>query len=462
MRAPFKTPQEASARWIAEGKRYKKRLNDWLDIIYIDQKQPEKPCPEETRTDMAPYVLEQIIAFNEQGKQEELRQLFPPDNDPMDWSDIAACVSQVTILSDNRLLVTVGEWYQERYMYIINGNDYVMQDDIFMFGKSADKKYFAKVYLDKITITEGWDGQVIKTLAPPKSYGEKYAAIKDGLGDLNLADFGIQQLVVFPSGQRVGMATSKGIFIIDDSGSTFIETEEYEVDDEEDTFRHDYPHIDVSPDGKYIAAGSQSSNHLLFEEKNGAWEIVATVEPRSSYPNLAKFNYKPKEAGEENDGPQVLLSSCHFGGSASVGLPLKNLTPDFKASGCDADDTLTYVDNRRWVFSATNYSWGYGLGCNDGYIWYKGINGLHYGFLYVGGTVMDIDISDDRNTMVAASYSGQVIVYSCKDLLFDGTELFRYAENRENKRPDDFAITNTAYKDVKRYLFFKGQHPKIW
>lgn len=462
MSVTFKTPQEASARWIEEGKTYKNQLNSWLDIIYIDKKQPEAPCPEETRKEMGPYVLEQIIAFNEQGKYEELRKLFPPDNDPMDWQHIAACVSQVTILSDNRLIVTVGEWHEEQYMYIINGNDYVLLDDIFMFGKSHDKKYFAKVYLDKITISEGWDGPVIKTLAPPKSYGEKYAAVKDGLGELNLKQLGIQQLVVFPSGQRIGIATFNGIFIIDDSGSTFIETESHEPEEEGYTFRHDYPHIDVSPDEKYIAVGSQSSSHLLMEEKEGAWVITATVEPRSSYPNFAKFNYKPKEGGEENDGPQVLLSSCHFGESASLGLPIKNLTPDFSASGYDADDTLTYVDTRKWVFAATNYGWGYGLGCNDGYIWYKGIYGEYYGHLFVGGTVMDIDISDDRLTMVAASYSGQVIVYkTSKELLFDGS-LFRYEANRERVRPDTFAITNTAYVDTKRYLFLKGMNPKIW
>lgn len=457
----FKTPEEASKRWIKEGKAYKDRLNDWLDIIYIDKKQPETPCPEETRQDMAPYVLEQIIAFNEQGKQEELRKLFPPDNDPMNWQGIGACVSKVTILPDNRLVVTVGEWYQEQYSYVINGNDYEMLEDIFTFGKSADKKYFAKAYPDKIEITEGWDGPVIKTLAPPKSYGGKYAGQKDGLGDLSLTDFGIHQLVVFPSGQRLAMASAKGIFIIDESGSVFIETEENEIEEEAFTFRHDYPHIDVSPDEKYIVAGSQSSSHLLFEEINGTWTIVATVEPRSSYPNLAKFNYKPKEAGEDNDGPQVLLCSCHFGGSASVSLPIKNLTPDFHASGYDGDDTLNYVDLQKWVFSAANYSWGYALGCNDGYIWFKGLYQWQYGYLHVGGTVMDIDISEDRKTMVVASYNGQVTVYSCDGLLF-GDSLFRNETNRESRRPDDLSITNTAYKDMKRYLFFIGEHPKVW
>ncbi|WP_146154471.1 hypothetical protein [Chitinophaga ginsengisoli] len=455
----FKTVEEASQRWITEGKAYKDKLNNWLDIIYIDKKQPETSCPEETRKDMAPYVLDQIIAFNEQGKQEELRRLFPPDNDPMDWNGIAACVSQATILPDNRLIVTVGEWHQEQYMYIINGNDYVMLDNIFMFGKSADKKYFAKAYPDKIEITEGWDGPVIKTLAPPKSYGEKYATVKDGLADLSLTDFGIHQLVVFPSGQRIAMATAVGIFIIDDSGSTLIETENKEAEEEGYTFRHDYPHIDVSPDEKYIIVGSQSSSHLLLEEIDGVWTTVATVEPRSSYPNLAKFNYKVKDKGGVNDGPQVLLCSCHFGGSASLSLPIKNVTPGFEASGYDADDTLNYVDTRKWVFSAANYTWGYALGTNDGYIWFKGIDGAQHGYLYVGGTVMDMEF--DQKKLVVASYSGQVIIYDC-DPLFPDNQIFRSVDNKAEKRPDHYSITNTAYKDVKRYLFFKGQHPKIW
>lgn len=469
MDTTFKTVQEASHRWIAEGKTFKNQINNWLDIIYLDEKQPETECPEETRKDMASYVLNQIVEHNRQGAIPALRELFPPDNDPMNWQGITECVSQVAFLPDNRLAIVVGEWYQNRAVFLASGDIVTFQEDIFMFGKSADKKYYAKAYADRIDVTEGWDGPVLRTFHPPASYGalfkEKFPQAKDGLAKLNLLELQIHHIVVFPSGDRLALASAKGIFILDSTGAQFIQTEKYDETEEEDdfTFSLHYPHIDVSPDGKYIAAGSQSSAHLIFEETNGVWTEIATVEPRSSYPNLARFNDKIAHVDDfENSGPQLLLCSCHFSRSASIALPIDRITPGFSASGYDADDTLNYVDDKKWVFSVGTYKWGYALGCNDGYIWFRNFGGFQFGYLHVGGTVMDIDYSADRKQMVVASYSGQVVIYDCGDTIFPGNTLFRSEKNREEIRPDEFAITNTCYKDIKRYLFWKGYEPLVW
>jgi WD40 repeat protein len=461
----FNTVKEASERWIAEGKTYKDNLNDWLDIIYMDGKQPETPCPEETRKEMSEYVMEQIVEHNKEGKYTELRQLFPPDNDPMDWEGVAESVIQVAVLPDDRLVVTVRNNEGQR-VYIINNNDFTLLKDIFLFGKSADKKFFAKVTVNEITITEGWDGPVVKTLHPPKDYDaafkERNPDIQDGLSKLDFGGFGIEQVVVFPSGQRIALASEKGIFIIDEKGSQFIQTENDDrIDEEEHTFRFSYPHVAISPDEKYLAVGTQSSSHYVMEEKDGVWIKTATVEPRASYPNYAVFNYKIADLEDVNDGPQLLLCSCHFSRSASIALPIKNITPDFKASGYDADDTLNYVDDKKWVFTAGYNSWGYALGCNDGYIWFKTFDGAQVGYLHVGGTVMDMDFNADRTKMIVASYSGQVIIFDCSTLFTDN-QLFRMADNRKEKRLDEYAITNSCYVDIKRYLFWHKTPPLVW
>ena len=466
----FKSVKEASQRWIDEGKKFKNAINDWLDIIYLDEQSPIEECPEETREDMSGYVLNKIEEYNKDKKYKELRLLFPPDDDPIDWEDIANCISQVSILQDNQLIVTINECHEERWVYIIDDNDIqLIEDGIFMFGKSYDKKYFAKVYLDKIDVCEGWNGKVVSTFKPPKNYGKDFSTknpvVKDGLSRLNFDDMKIHRVVVFPNGNKVGLASGVGVFILDEKGSQFIQTEsDYEVEENDNqgfTFDFEYPHIDVSPDGQYIAAGSQNSPHLVFEKINKSWVITATIEPRSSYPNFVKFNYLNQEKGDQYTGPQLLLSSCHFGQSASIALPINNITANFTASGYDADESLNYVDEKKWVFAAGNYTWGWALGSNDGYIWFKHINGYQLGYLYIGGTVMDIDFSEDRQTIVVASYSGQVIVYKLSEL-FSGPSLFRHSKNKQEKRRDIYAITNSAYKDVKRYLFLKDHEPMIW
>lgn len=471
----FETIEQASERWITEGKAYKNALNDWLDMIYIDQKQPETECPEETRKDMGNYVKDKIIEFNKQGKYKELRALFPPDSDPMNWENLTPeAVIQIAVLPDYRVVATVEKRDRSKVVYIIQDNTTTVEEGIFMFGRSFDKKYFAKVSEQKIDVVEGWDGPVVASFKSPDTYGEefqsKHPSIKEGLSQRNFNSMKLQQVVVFASGKRVAIASEVGIFILNESGSQFIQTEqrktedaanEYDEEDEDGfTFGYDYPHVAVSPDDMYLAVGSQSSNHMVLKEENGTWNTIASVEPRSSYPNLAAFNYGIKDNGEQNDGPQLVLASCHFGGSATVSLPIKHIVPGFFASGYNADDTLNYVDLKKWVFSIGLYSWGYGLGCNDGYIWFKYFNGYQYGYLHVGGTVMSIDFSDDRKIMAVASYDGQVILYDVE--LFPNGSIFRMEANREDKRKDDYAITNTSLVDQKRFLFWHGHEPMVW
>jgi len=112
---------------------------------------------------------------------------------------------------------------------------------------------------------------------------------------------------------------------------------------------------------------------------------------------------------------------------------------------------LSFLDNQKWIFSVGTYSWGWALGSNDGYIWFKYRNGWQIGYLHVGLCVMDIDFSADRKKMIVASY-GQVIVYNLPDS-YSNRSNFRDATTKEEKRKDPYAITNSSYVDEKRYLF---------
>ncbi len=91
--------------------------------------------------------------------------------------------------------------------------------------------------------------------------------ITEGKAHTDRPGFGIDQVVVFPTGERIALASTKGIFVIDEKGARFIQTENDDNIGEEDnfTFSYEYPHIDVSPDGKFIAVGSKFSRHLLLK-----------------------------------------------------------------------------------------------------------------------------------------------------------------------------------------------------
>lgn len=471
------TIEDASKRWIQEGLDYKKKLNDWLDLIYIEEKNPETDCPEETRQDLAEFVTEKLIEYNKQNRSAEFRKLFPPDYDPFDWSQMhVACVSQATILNDNRIVATMNQWHQERFVCIIENDQFSYPEDLIMFGKSHDKTFFAKVYADKIEVTEGWDGAVVSTHFPPRDYGldfkNKYPHLKYELEDSNFEDLRIQSISVASDGSKVYIGCALGIFELNQNESFFFDTEnqlenfeESEYEEEEGfglTRQLDYPHIDISPDHNYVVAGSQSSAHLIYSKSNSTWEVYATVEPRSSYPNLAKFNYKIVDQGYENDGKQVLLCSCHFSRSASLALPINNLKEGLDVSGYNADPELNYIDDAKWVFSTGLYSWGYALGSNDGYIWFRDLYGMQYGYLHAGGTIMDIDYSADRKKMIVATYSGQIIIYDCTEIYGDTLFRSKLFKTENEDRKDPYAITNTAYVDEKRYIFMINEDPMIW
>lgn len=417
---------EASERWIREGKAYKNKLNDWLDIIIMDGKRPTEPVPDETRQDMAAYVLEQIKKYNREGNYELLRKLFPPDTDVLKLKDRTECVSKAIMLPNNSLVVNIGNWQQARRVYLISNNTFILQEDVITFGASCNKKYFAKVYAYQIDLTEGWDGPVLRSFYTPEQPD-------------------IQQLVVFPSGQKIAIASEKGIFVIDEKGSERIETEN------SDTLV--YPHVDISPDEKYLAAGSANSKHLVFESENGKWVVSTIIEPFGRNPNYVKFNY------QLNGNQHVLFGSCNerYGAlSLSVGY----IKPGLETSLYDMEEIVGLVDNINQVYSAQGFDSGYFMGYN-GIIELRGTTGIGFGQLHVsGGVVNSLDYTTETSILVAACNHGEVVVYDGSDRCTND-RLFRLRGLNE-KRRDELAITNTVFKDVKRYLFLKGHEPMIW
>src|SRR6476469_2285728 len=75
---------EASARWIREGRALSSALNAYVQRIYEVGHEEAGVEPAETRKDLADYVREQLVALNAEGKFREARLLFPPAYEPFD------------------------------------------------------------------------------------------------------------------------------------------------------------------------------------------------------------------------------------------------------------------------------------------------------------------------------------------------------------------------------------------
>lgn len=469
------TIKQLSERWINDGLAFKTSINKWLDNMYIHKIKNETACPEETRKDMSDEVKKVIIQYNKEGRQKELRELFPPDSDPMDWRENTA-ISQIAFLPDNSLVLVTGQVYEDREVHILDNGKASVQEGIFFFGMDANKKFFAKVYPDKIVVTEGWNGPVVSTFSPTINRGaafkEKYPELIDQLSSNNFLDLRITQLKVYNEGKSIAVAAQFGIFVMEEDFQQLLEPEDltaavdyfkendYDAEEEDGNLfiiRYDYPHIDVSADNKYIVFGSQGSSHLIYEKKDGVWKEITVVYPRASYPNFAMFNEKIDVKADDNlSGPQLLLSSCHFRFSGSLSLPVSKIIEGAAYDGYEGDENLLYVNEGHWVFSALKQKWGYALGANDGYVWW--MYWFDYearGYLHIGDTVMAMDYSDDRSHFVAATNSGQIIIY--KIHTYGGNNVFRTAEVINEAPMDPYVITNTRFQEVNRYIFHNNE-----
>ena len=466
--------EEISQRWISEGKIFKDAINARQQIFYAEGKEPDTPEPRDTRADLAELVMAQVQAFNKRREYETLRKLFPPHHEPLNSlfeQDLFEVVSKVMILPDNRIVAKAGS-----KCYIIQ--EYIITElpGLISFGTSPDKKEFALAYKDYVEVKEGWDGLVINKVPYPSGYGKDFVQLFPGLEidwrvftgeELHIVD-----IKVFPGGKRLLLNTRRGVFVINAESyqlvhpfiPSFKEIEEpwimwpkntsNEEEEEDEPYALDftYSHADLSPDGKYIATGSQDSDHIVLEEKNNIWTEIVWIESRSDYPNAAKFNYRISIDGQP--APALAFSSCHMSGSATTGIPVKELVPGLKASAYNLEpEALWVIDDNFWVNCILDWENSFVLGTAAGYILIK-LHDQDVNYLSLGGSVQSMDVTMDRKQLIIGNSFGQVI-----KLKFSPVDNLT---KDNNGRQDPNLVTNTSWVDEIRYLFPKGKQPLIW
>ncbi len=437
--------EEASKRWIEEGRAFKTALNAWLAEIYAGNK-PSTDEPEDTRDDMADQVLQYARQLTKEGRADDLRRMFPPSHEPFDYDEIdphGVQSEQLLLLKDGRVVATV---YTDegRKTYVMRDNEIEEVPGVIGIARSTYHEHVVKAYEDRLDVHASWDGPVVRTLAWPKGYGDVFPKAETTFE--RASDMGsIATLSIFPDGKRAVVATESGVFLMSESGSQLLhpsrEDLEERIEDPTDIdISLSYPHTAISPDGSIIAVGVQEPPHVLLGEKDGVWVRTAEIYPRSSYPHAALFH---------DAKPHVALAGCHFANSATIGLQLDKLPKPggepLTLDGYSGDEDLDYIDDRFWVFSIAPLDEGYALGANNGYIWAHAFDGRkQLWFCHLGSTLTAMDISEDRNTLVVGTYSGQVIK-------------LRLDQERDLGQ----LITDRDIREERRWVFWPGG-PMAW
>ncbi len=399
--ATFASIDEASARWVKEGRAFSTALNAYVDRVYAVGVNKAGPEPSDTREDMADYVREQLAALNAKGEHRRARELFPPAYEPFTYEPLGREVNQIKRLADGRTIVRV-----DADVYVVERDRITSVPDVTFFAMSPDRRFVAKGYDDRIDVHEGWDGAKLRTIPlTPK--------LRNSTSQVHLT----------ADGDALLLAGEGGIFWVSEGGSRLLMPEGRD----DDEISLSYPHAALSPNGRFVALGCQDSSHELIDRKTGTRHRFNTV---SSYPHFAMFH---------DSRPEVLFNSVHgLYGSGSV---LANVDEIATNKG----EQVRLFDRRSWLFSAAPLTDAYLLGDRGGYVWCIGVDGKQRFYLFLGSSLTAMDVTPDKKTLLVGSIAGYVI------------EIDLTAPGR-----DPMLLTNGNVKETARWIFWRGHDPMIW
>jgi hypothetical protein len=253
-----------SRHWREEGSRYAEDLNAFMDRCSRLGPEQVGDEPQDTRKDLAETVLQAVRDANEAGGSGDMREEFPPAYFPfMDFIQRnGQHLAPLLWLPSGHILVQA-----QSTTYLIDDLHITTLPGILSFGRSPDRRYYAVARESGITIHDGWGGPQVTSLVWPN------IRFREGVSK-------VEQLVPFPDGKRVLLATRAAIMVLEPHRSTILYPPEGKELEDIDL---NNPHGAVSPDGSLIAVGDRLiCAHLIFNDRyEPIGEIAGLVRVRS-------------------------------------------------------------------------------------------------------------------------------------------------------------------------------------
>ncbi|MEM8944472.1 MAG: hypothetical protein AAGD11_04750 [Planctomycetota bacterium] len=438
---------DLSKDWRKKTLAYVSAMNNYIQRgIECNWEGEDLPAePKETRKAIALDVLEAVRAANQTGHLGGLRDRFPPAHSPFvrklekNGQDLPV----VLLLADGRIVLRVGAPYEAGYVAVVSGDEVTqLPNDIFTVGRSPNRKVFAKASGAEVTLHDGWDGAVIARLPWPDGTEGMPAGFHsqriDGVPT-------VTKLVPYDSGDRALLVSPEGVFVLESERAVRLLPTPEELQEHFEWLKREYPedtlsydldmdHGALSPNGRWIACGHQSSEHYLFDANT--YEVAAKVGNLSEYPHFALFS---------NDSQLVALNSCHFYAGETLGVPL-SIVPGLVTKRYEVDKRLVLLEDGARVYAGVYRNNEFIIGDAGGYLRaFDGCGNSRWRH-FIGSSMGDIDISEDGKTLVATTYAGFLSIIEM-----------------DTGNPDPFAIGNGGHRERRRWLFWKNEpKPLIW
>jgi hypothetical protein len=362
----FKSLQQAATYWNETGRAYYAEYSRRLGVYYGDGDQSIDLDMNDPRSEaLGKRVMAAVIDYNQKGQWQRAREQFDPAYSPLfpliKKSDCH--LGFVAILGPDELLVKNGAaWKTDGVTYHLKGGDKTIVPDVRGLHRSRNRNHLVLARGKALEIHDARTAAANKFAQPvatipwpdlsifrPEGMNEGQAADWQALDD---DDLQIEQLGMSDDGMRIVVSCYRqGILLA--SRHPGEPAWQLVMPDGRDPYwwdngvapsAGDMTHVAISPDGKRLAWGDQSSPHFVAEiADDGVPAWYATVGNRSEYPHYACFS---------DDGRYVALNSCHFYNGSTISFDCQG-NRGVKLEAYEDHPQAPCIDGSLRVYAAT-------------------------------------------------------------------------------------------------------------
>lgn len=428
---------QLSQKWRDEGLRYASEINAYVrkGIESNWEALGEEPS-EDSRGQLASQVYKLIKQANRTKELETLREQFPAASWPFQetHSQLMRAVYPIAHLRDGALLVAAQNEDLSRTVYVMDKQEVNRIEHVQAASCSTDGRDIALMDEQGVRIVREPDRELNGTLLATYTWTTIIDQLREKYPDIETLQpesYRHADVIPFADGTKLLVVSHDGIYLIEETGALLLHPSvqnirEWADEDDDLTASLAMPHGAVSRSGRWLAYGSQDSEHMLLDMEK---YVMHSFEPMSSYPHYSMFS--------ANDG-HVLFNACHFYNGCTLGISLHDLESDNNEEPLSLDDSMR-------VYAGVAVQGGNIMGDAYGYLRMIDLEGNELWRYFVSGTISGMALNSDETILLVGTYNGTLHVLDLTSTV-----------------PSPYEISTSSIRELYRWIFWDTQQPLYW
>ncbi|WP_458464471.1 hypothetical protein [Paenibacillus sp.] len=428
--------EDIAKQWRNEGKRYARDVNAFVRRSMQGEQPDESELEGDLRSGLSTEVFQMVRQANLHGDLELLRRELPAATWPLneEFQAFMQAVNVVGYLNEETLICTTGTSTENSQIYTMDQHEWLSFSPYTFAGCSSDGLDYALAGPEGIRVIRQPDGRLEGQEIATYRWEDIQARIQsslpriESLADCEHPERTLEGLIPMDEGKALLVHSRYGIYLVTQAQVTLLhpdlaEIEEYELEDTQ----LDMGHAAVSRDGRWIAYGSQGSNHMMMDRQ---LDKIYSLYPESSYPHYAAFT---------SDNQNVWFNACHFYNGVTIQVPLESI------AGNETKEDWPVMDENARVYAAVQIDAGMVLGDAYGYLYCVNGEGEEVWRHFVGSTIYSLAVSPEQSKLAVGTYGGMLHVLDLR-----------------SKEMDEYGIGTGTLRELERYVLWSGEQPLRW